>query len=83
MPEKIYSYTVIFEPAEEGGFNVTVPALPGCFTEGDTFEQAKEMAKDAIKCYLEGLAKDGEPIPIEAGMKQEKISVPLEVEAII
>jgi len=81
MPQKIYSYTVIFEPAEEGGYTVTVPALPGCITEGDTFEEAKVMAKDAIRCYLESLAKDGEPIPVEPELKQEKISVPLEIEA--
>ena len=81
MPQKIFSYTVIFEPAEEGGFTVTVPALPGCITEGDNFEEAREMAKEAIQCYLEGLAKDKEPIPIESGMKQEKISVPMEIEA--
>jgi hypothetical protein len=35
-----YEYTVIFEPAEEGGYVVTVPALPGLHTEGDTFEEA-------------------------------------------
>ena len=36
--ETIYIYTMIFEPAEEGGYIVHVPALPGCFTEGDTLE---------------------------------------------
>ncbi len=60
-----YKYTVIFEPAEEGGYTVTVPALPGLVTEGDTLEEAKEMVKDAIKCYLESLKKDGFPYPEE------------------
>lgn len=36
-----YSYTVLFEPAEEGGFVVTCPALPGLVTEGDTLEEAR------------------------------------------
>ena len=62
---KQYQYTVIFEPAEEGGYIVHVPALPGCHTQGDTLEHAKEMAKEAIACYLESLKKDGLPFPRE------------------
>jgi predicted RNase H-like HicB family nuclease len=54
-----YEYTVIFEPAEEGGYIVTVPALPGLHTEGDTFEEARAMAEDAIRCYIEGCILDG------------------------
>lgn len=62
---KVLKYTVIFEPAEEGGYVVHVPALPGCHTQGDTFEEAKEMAKDAISGYLYVLKKHGEEIPRE------------------
>ena len=50
-------FNVMLEKAEEGGYNVTVPALDGCFTEGDTVEEAMENAKEAIICYLEGLEK--------------------------
>ena len=50
-------FNVILERAEEGGFNVTVPALDGCFTQGDTEEAALRNAGEAIKCYLEGLEK--------------------------
>lgn len=50
-------FNIILEPAEEGGFNVTVPALDGCFTQGDTEEEAIENAKEAIRTYLEGLEK--------------------------
>lgn len=53
ISQKILSYTVIFEPAEEGGFVATVPALAGCATQGDTFEEAIEMVKDAIQGYIE------------------------------
>lgn len=60
---KEYKYTVIFEPAEEGGYVVHVPALPGCYTQGETLEDAKEKAREAIACYLESLVKDGLPIP--------------------
>jgi len=58
-----YRYTVLFEPAEEGGYVVTCPALPGLVTEGDTLEHAREMATDAVRGYLESLTKDGIPPP--------------------
>ncbi len=61
MPQ--YLYTAVFEPATEGGFIVTVPALPGLVTEGDTIEEARAMVKDAIRGYLESLVKHGEEIP--------------------
>jgi antitoxin HicB len=63
--EKEYSFTVFFEPAVEGGYVVTCPALPGLVTEGDTLAEAKRMAKDAIRGYLESLRKDGEPVPAD------------------
>jgi antitoxin HicB len=58
-----YRYTVLFEPAEEGGYIVTCPSLPGLVTECDTLAGARAMAADAIRGYLETLAKDGLPIP--------------------
>lgn len=63
MPE--LSYTIILEPAEEGGYNVSVPALPGCFTQGDTYDDAVEMAKDAIRMWVDALLEDGIPVPME------------------
>ncbi len=74
--KKICTYTAIFEPAEEGGYVVTVPRLPGCITQGETFEGAKKMAKDAISLYLKTLQEDGEEIPIE---KDEWIEVHIPV----
>jgi predicted RNase H-like HicB family nuclease len=50
-------FNVVLEPAEEGGFVVSVPALDGCFTEGNSEAEALENAKEAILCYLEGLEK--------------------------
>ncbi len=59
-------YTVVLTPdSEEDGYTVTVPALPGCITEGDTVEEALANAREAIACHLQGLALDGEPIPEE------------------
>ncbi len=62
---KVLKYTVIFEPAEEGGYVVHVPSLPGCVTEGNTLEEATEMVKDAISGYIASLKKHDEPIPEE------------------
>ena len=50
-------FYVVLEPAEEGGVNVSVPVLEGCFTQGETEEEALENAKEAILCYLEGIEK--------------------------
>lgn len=59
----VLNYSVIFEQADDGGFTATVPALPGCISEGDTFEEAKDNISEAITAYLGSLAKDGEEIP--------------------
>jgi predicted RNase H-like HicB family nuclease len=64
------TYTIVVEPDESGGYFVTVPALPGCFTQGTTVEQCKERAVEAIKVHLAGLEADGEPIPEERGTPQ-------------
>jgi len=50
---KIYEYTAVFQPAPEGGYSVIVPALPGCISEGDSFEEALSNIKEAIELYLE------------------------------
>ena len=49
---------MLFEPAEEGGYVVACPALPGLVTEGDTLEEARAMAEDALRLYLETLRED-------------------------
>ncbi len=57
------SYSVVLDPAEEGGFTVRVPRLPGCVTEGDTLEEAQANAREAITAYLLSLLDDGQEIP--------------------
>lgn len=64
MKQKILKYDVIFEEQSVGGYTVTVPTLPGCISEGDTFEEAKTNIMDAIKLFVEDLAEDGEAIPL-------------------
>lgn len=60
---KRLSYNILLRPEPEGGYTVTVPALPGCITYGQDISEAKKMAVDAIKGYLVSLEKHGEPIP--------------------
>jgi len=62
--KKVLRYTAIFEEAPEGGYVVRIPTL-GCVTQGDTFEEAKAMARDAIQAYPASLVKHGDPIPQE------------------
>lgn len=57
------SFTVFLECAEEGGYVVSCPALPGCVSEGETREEALENIKDAIAGYLAILKKHGLPTP--------------------
>lgn len=74
-----YRYTVLFEPAEEGGFVATCPALPGLVTEGDTLEEAREMARDAIRGYLESLSMDGLPAPDDIKLNADPVKEEIEV----
>ena len=60
----VHRYKVILEWNEDGGgYTVTVPALPGCITEGDTVDEALENAREAIQGYLEALKAQGRPVP--------------------
>jgi antitoxin HicB len=73
--KRTHEYTAFFAMNEYGGYTVTVPSLPGIVTEGKDLEHARSMAKDAIRCYIEGLKKAKEPIPVERETAQVKISV--------
>jgi len=72
---KIYNYSVVFEPVTEGGYNVIVPAIPEICTYGETLEEAKTMAEDAIKCFLESVLEAKEPIPEDRKPSIKKIAV--------
>lgn len=55
MDQKILTYRILLSEEPEGGFTVTVPALPGCVTYGETLEESMSMAKEAIEGYIEVL----------------------------
>lgn len=57
-------YPIVIHHDEGSAYGVTVPDLPGCFSAGDTIEEAFDNAVEAIYFHLEGLEEDGEPIPV-------------------
>jgi predicted RNase H-like HicB family nuclease len=57
------TYRVLLTQEPEGGFTVSVPALPGCITYGDSIDHALSMAKEAIELYVETLEAEGDPVP--------------------
>ena len=78
MSSQSYTYTVVLErDVEVGGYVATCPALPGLVTEGKTVEETFDMARDAIRGYLESLQKDGLPIPQEREPVVSPITVDL------
>ncbi len=72
------TYRIVLIPEDDGGFSVSVPALPGCYTQGETREEAIEMAREAIELHLEALRDDGESAPDD---RVEVITVEVEVPA--
>jgi predicted RNase H-like HicB family nuclease len=63
---KRLTYTIQIERDEDGIYVVSVPALPGCLTQGRTFDEAIQMAQDAISGFVSMLARRGEHIPSAA-----------------
>lgn len=62
-------YTAVFEKDEEvGGYTVTIPALPGCISEGDTFEEALKNIEEAATLYIEVMEEKHEEVPQEGGI---------------
>ena len=73
-------YTVKIHPAEEGGYWAEVPALPGCFTQGNSLEEVTIRVREAMECHLASLLKDGEPIPVEKRTRKG-FAIPVTVRA--
>ena len=63
MDHEINTYRVLLNREPRGGYTVTVPALPGCITYGETDDEAIAMAKEAIELYMESLIEHDEPVP--------------------
>ncbi len=73
---KLFSYSVFYEQAPEGGYVAFVPLLPGCHTQGETLEETERNVKEAIALYLESLLAHGEAIPEERRSFQGRVTIP-------
>jgi antitoxin HicB len=69
------TYRIILRPEPEGGYTVTVPALPGCVTYGSTVEEANVMAADAVNAFLESMRKHAEPVVDDSGTFEGQLRV--------
>ncbi len=78
LRKKVWQYNAVFEPDEkDGGYTASIPSLPGCISEGDTFEEALENIKEAASLYLEAMQERR-----ERALRPERIIIaPIQVEA--
>jgi antitoxin HicB len=70
-----YTYKIMLHKEDEGGYTVTVPALPGCITYGENVDEAISMAKDAIDLYIEELQSRGENIPDDSNTLEYSLNL--------
>ena len=59
-------YSVVVHNAEEGGFWTDVPALPGCYSQGESVDESLQNVTEAIELYLESLRDEGRDAPLDA-----------------
>ena len=69
------TYTVLIRAGNESGYGATVPALPGCVSQGRTRRQAVRNVKEAIEAYIESLLEDGLPVPVQTDEELVKVEV--------
>lgn len=73
---KVLEYNAVFQEEKEGGFSVWVPALPGCASQGETFEEAMNNIREAMELYL-----DESPDVVELGdeASEKQFLVPVRI----
>lgn len=71
----MYTYKIHLQKEPEGGFTVSVPALPGCITYGENIDEAIAMAKEAIELYIEELQERDEAIPDNSNTLEYSINL--------
>ena len=67
-------YTVVLEQEADGGFVASVPALPGCVSQGETREDAMSNIREAAELYVEDCIASGDPVPTEAGREYVELT---------
>jgi predicted RNase H-like HicB family nuclease len=70
-----YNFTVVIEKDESGRYLALCPALQGCYTEGETVEEARTLIKDAIRLHIEDRLSSGEPIYSEVECDRVSVAV--------
>jgi len=70
-----YEFTVVIERDEDGRFLAICPALQGCYTEGETEEEARQLIPDAIRLHLESRLARNEPVYEEVGSHKVRVAV--------
>jgi predicted RNase H-like HicB family nuclease len=70
-----YEFTIVIEKDEDGRFLAICPALQGCYTEGETEQEARELIKDAIRLHIESRRSRNEPIYQEVGSGKIRVAV--------
>lgn len=70
-----YRFNIVVERDEDGVYIASCPALQGCYSQGDTYEEAVENLKDAMSLHIEARREVGEPIPIEAVIDEVEVNV--------
>ena len=76
--KKILEYNAVFTSEKDGGFSVFVPNLPGCFSQGDNFEDAQKNIKEAIELYLQ--PEDNKNIEIYESVVRDQFMAPVKVQ---
>lgn len=75
-----YTYAAVFTAEADGGFSVRFPQLDGCYTQGNSFEEARREAIDAMSLHLYGMEQDGESIPdtnLNVATEEGELIVPI------
>jgi len=70
-----YQLTVVIERDEDGRFLAICPTLQGCYTEGESEAEARNLIADAIRLHIESRLERGEPIPAEVSTEKVTESV--------
>ena len=70
-----YEFTIVIERDEDGRFLAVCPALPGCYTEGQTEDEARQLIEDAIRLHVQDRLERGEPIHEEVGSAKIRVAI--------
>jgi predicted RNase H-like HicB family nuclease len=68
-------YTVLFHPAEEGGYWAEVPSLPGCYSQGETIEETTQNIREAIESHIAALKAEGQAVGGDNGILIGRVQV--------